>query len=397
MTKRAPGKKADLSAMPEVMTEGMKVAVTNTWREQYNPLRGLTLVRAVSLMEAAQRGDYADLQWTYEFIENTDPIPFTLVDRRASELLGFEWQVKVVDQSPLRRIVGLKPKEPAAPVEFDQSLAQEQAVALREAYDRVDNVYEAIEHMASATFRSYAHCQFHRNAGGDVVHFEPLNQWNFVRDGMFGDWKWNADARMVSFASLSADDLIDGSDFLIRTCRKHVDRIALIKFIRKNMGEKDWSGFVEIYGIPGVFIILPPNVSDAATENKYKEAAQRAAQSTSGSLPHGSDVKTLDSPRGINPFMEFIRFMDEQVVLAGTGGLLTVLSAPGSGTLAGSAHLEAFKAIARGEAMKISELFQRQFDKPLMAREFAGKPVLAYWELVANQRREPGSVLDDAM
>jgi len=40
------------------------IAGANRWRENYNPLRGLTLNRAIALMEAFPRGEYADLMWT---------------------------------------------------------------------------------------------------------------------------------------------------------------------------------------------------------------------------------------------------------------------------------------------------------------------------------------------
>ncbi len=38
---------------------------SNRWREFYNPLRGLNLPRLVSILEAGERGQYADLQWLY--------------------------------------------------------------------------------------------------------------------------------------------------------------------------------------------------------------------------------------------------------------------------------------------------------------------------------------------
>ena len=42
---------------------------SNLWREYYNPMRGLTLLRVKSLQEAGERGQYADLQWMYHFME----------------------------------------------------------------------------------------------------------------------------------------------------------------------------------------------------------------------------------------------------------------------------------------------------------------------------------------
>jgi hypothetical protein len=45
---------------------------SNRWRDAYNPLRGLSMPRLVSLLEAGERGQYADLQWFYHYMERSD-------------------------------------------------------------------------------------------------------------------------------------------------------------------------------------------------------------------------------------------------------------------------------------------------------------------------------------
>ncbi|MCS6248684.1 MAG: hypothetical protein H2173_14515, partial [Opitutus sp.] len=52
------------------ITRQLKVAAK--WRAQFNPLRSLTFQRAVSLLEEGERGAYAELQWTYRFIEKRE-------------------------------------------------------------------------------------------------------------------------------------------------------------------------------------------------------------------------------------------------------------------------------------------------------------------------------------
>ena len=34
----------------------------NAWRDAYNPLRGMNLARLMALLDAGERGQYADLQ-----------------------------------------------------------------------------------------------------------------------------------------------------------------------------------------------------------------------------------------------------------------------------------------------------------------------------------------------
>ena len=142
-------------------------------RGRYNPLPGLTLERAQALLDAYQRGEMVDLQWAYYFIEGADPDLLALVERRCAALLEMAWHIKRLDPDmPQSRIIS-----PVAP-KVDRQLAAEQADALRNGYEQIDNLYEAIEHLSSATFRGFAHLEKHRDDRGAVCRLEPLDQWN---------------------------------------------------------------------------------------------------------------------------------------------------------------------------------------------------------------------------
>lgn len=363
------------------LTLSRKVAQANRWREQYNPLRGLTIARAVALLECYFRGEMADLQWCYFFIEQTDPDLFALVERRTSAITSLDWNIKVTPENKRRS-------------NFDEKLAEDQAAFLREQYDAIDNLYEAIDHLAMATFRGFAHLELHRKPDGSITHLEPLDQWNVVRNGLRGEWKYNPDARSTTFSGVSEDNLIDPAQWLVRDTKRHVNRIALIKFIRQNLSQKDWDAFIEIYGLPATIIVGPPNVP-TDKESEYKSAAEGVSEGGSGYLPYGSTVHTADGPRGVNPFRDHLRYLQEQLILAGTGGLLTMLTQSGSGTLAGSAHKETFDKIAEAEARKISSgVFQRQLDLPSLSLEFPGKPILAYFDLAAEAQEDVGAIVD---
>lgn len=368
-----------------VVTTQARLAAAKSWRETYNPLRSLTLARAVSLMESAQSGEMADLQWTYRFIEGSDATTLALVERRSGALLQMDWNIE---------------KVPEERTGFDPALADQQAMALRAAYEKINNLYEAIEHLALASFRSYAHVQIQRDASGAPVHLEPLNQWNFVRDGMYGAWKWNPSAQLTSFGGLGEDALIEKlapGSWIVRTVERPIDRIALVKYIRASLCEKDWDAFIEIYGLPGAFVIGPPDVPETEVE-AYKTAGEDVAEGGSGYLPNGSDVKFADAPRGSQPFQARLEWLDRQLVLAGTGGLLTMLAIPqGIGAGATPAHEEAFRTIARGEARKISELLQRRIDRAVLdAAGFQGRTALAYFAIAARESVDPGTILEHA-
>jgi phage gp29-like protein len=378
-----------ISAQPAAgMDRSILVTRYNRWRERYNPLRGLSISKAVTLLESYQRGEMADPQWTYFFVEQSDADLFAILERREAALLELDWNVKLIS--------GRWGKDDPRQNSFDQKLAEDQGLALREAYENIDNLYEAASHLQLATFRGYSHCEKYRNPDGSIYHLELVDQWNMVRDLLRGRWKYNPAAIQTTFYNLPADLLVQPEDFLIRERDRHVNRLALIKFIRANLCDKDWDAFIEIYGIPSGVVIGPPNVP-SGREAEYAGAAERIAQGGNGYLPYLSDYKANDQPRGVSPFRPRLDYLSEKLVLAGTGGLLTMLAQSGSGTLAGGAHMEAFQSIARAEARKISEVFQFSIDREVLDREFPGKPRLTYFEIAANDELDPDKIASQAL
>ena len=66
------------------------------WRDSYNPLRGLNMCRLVSMLEAGERGQYADLQWFYYFMERSDAMIASVIQRRRAALLSVDWDIRLV-------------------------------------------------------------------------------------------------------------------------------------------------------------------------------------------------------------------------------------------------------------------------------------------------------------
>jgi phage gp29-like protein len=358
-----------------------KVTQANRWRDQWNPLRNLTMATAVTQMEAALRGEFADFQWTCSFVERRDPDLLAIIERRTGMIERMDWDIKTVE----RRF-----KQRGQP--FDSTLAQEQQACLHGQYDLFKNLGQAVAHLSLAVFRGYSHIQW--QAEGQILPtLNCLDQWNIIRDGLYGDWFWNPDGLQRSAKMMKPEDRLDPNAYLIRTVPRLINEIAIIKFLRQNLSSKDWDAFLEIYGIPGWIIIGPPNIP-TGKESEFETTAASVATGGSGYLPNGSTAECADQPRGISPFKDHLNYWSEKLVLAGTGGLLTMLSAPGSGTLAGGAHWEAFQIIATAEAKRISEVFQRSIDTTLLARNFPGRPALAYFDLCSQEEQDPGTILE---
>jgi len=359
-------------------TPGQIVTFANRWRENYNPFRAFAIRKAVELIEAGQRGDFALLQWTYRRLERAYPTLSGLISRCEAPLLNFKWDIKIKSQFPKGYT-------------DDDAAAQQQT--LRAAYDAIDNLTAAIRHLHMAEFREYAHLQKHRSGDGEVYHLETLDQWMICRDGIYGDWFWNPDSRFTSQPAITlgegnriGGDELPLEDFIIRAVPRPINEIAMVTFARWALVAKNWDAFIEIYGVPGGVIEMPQNVPPDK-EAQYEQSAKAVAEGGVGAIPSGSKYYPNDGPRGTDPFTPRIKTLDEDLVLAGTGGKMSMLNASAGlgGGNQSKTHDEVFQEIAQGRAAEISEAFRRQFDAEVLEREHPGEPALAYFELSPNE------------
>ena len=248
---------------------------SNEWREYSNPLRGVTIEGVAAKIEIGERGSFADLQWFYQAMERSDALIATVVQRRRAALLSCSWDVK----------------EEAFP--SDPGLAREQAAFLRDRYDAIDNLKEAVAFLASAVFRGYAHVEKHYGEGGEIFRLEPVEQWFWCREGMFGEWTYNREAR----SGVEKGEKVKRENFVIVEAPFAMDRILSVQFVRRNLALRDWSSFLDVYGIPSFFFIGPPNLSEEK-EQAYYNIACSLLKDQRGYLPNGTDVKYVDGGAG---------------------------------------------------------------------------------------------------
>lgn len=406
---------------------GQIVSAANRWRENYNPLRRLTMRRVVELFELGQRGDTAYLQWTYRFIERRNPTLSGLISRCEAPLAGFDWSIKKKAILPKGvskaefvgsmnrrgiKIRNLQNRVIEAPQELNEpklkELAEAQLRSLDAAYNAIDNLRDALLHLHLGFFRGYSHLQKHRNPDGDVYHLEPLMQWCICRDGLAGNWWWNPDSRSTSapLQFLGADFCIGGKnlpreDFIILECERPINEVGLVDTVRRGLCEKDWDAFIEIYGVPGGVVEMPPQVPPGR-ESEYQQAAKEVAEGAAGAIPSGSKYYPNDHPRGVDPFTPRMKHLDEALILAGTGGMLTMMTESHAGTggqMRGSSrvHDKTFGEIADGRARKIGELFQREFDAEVLKTHHSGEPQLVYFDFGAEEEEDISALCQNVL
>jgi phage gp29-like protein len=351
----------------------------NRARDYYNPLRGLEMARLVRLLEEGERGMHGDVQWLYRMVEKRDATVKALKTRRLSALSKLDWNIKIPEELPKG---------------FSKTQAEAQAELLHEAYSQIENLPAALEHLALASFRGFAHLEKHHQDGHaqlPVVRLEPVPQWHWVRDPM--TWAWKYDARAENSWATAVE--IDRANFIIRELDDPINEIAVLAFLRKNMSQKDWDSFVEDFGIPSIFAML----GEQTPPEKVKEwlaVMEKVTGNSRGALPPGSKVATIaHGGQGETPFKQHKDEQREEVVLAGTGGLLSMLTAStGLNSEQAKVHESAFEAIAIAEAMNLSALLQAQFDKPLLAQEFPSWGPVAYFELAAQDQEDMAALAE---
>ncbi|MBI5771909.1 MAG: DUF935 family protein [Verrucomicrobia bacterium] len=353
------------------MQEPLHIRNLNRARDWYNPLRGLNVQRVVALLEEGERGKYDALQKLNRMAEKRHPTLRALKHRRLAALKKLDWDVKV-------------PSELPAGITAAQAAAQQRT--LRTAYEAIGNLPEVFEWLALPTFRGFSHLEprhLDDDPAAPIVRLNPVPQWHWGRNpDNFDEWLYDAEAR----GSLTSAVPVDPAGFIIREVDDPLYEIALLCFLRRNLAKKNWTVFQEDYALASIFAMLGENTPlDKVKE--WLELVKGVTGNSRGALPPGAKIEALDLGNldGVQ-FENFIKAEDADLVLAGTSGLLTMLTAAGGlgNEAQGQNHQEAFDTLALAESMDISAVLQTQFDRRILAAEYPSQKPVAYFQLAAQ-------------
>lgn len=336
------------------------------WRDHYNPLRGLTMARIVSMEEAAGRGDWADLQWFWHHMVQTDVTVASAVAKRLSHSDSLDWEIRAIETA-------------------DPILAEEQAAILRYAYDRIENLKEAAAKIALGMFTGFTMLEKVRTGYGPLIaRLEHIPCWYWIYDAKGKRWYFNPESK----PGLNHGQPVDERDLVIFNLGEPLFKSIGRHFFSKQLALADWDIALENGANQSIFVIGPPGTTPEK-EQEYLNLAEQITSNLRGYLPNGADVKITDlAARSKMPYYERIDYADKQIVMAATGGLLTMLAQSGSGTLAGGAHSETLMSLARADAAKISEVFQKHIDREILRTFFPGYPIAVYFQFDIPQPAE---------
>ena len=300
--------------------------------ETINPLWNINECHAQLVYDFARTGNYAQIQYLYNEIEERDPTLLVCVTRRTSAVAELDWRVVRSDERINRKA--------------DKALIQEQIECIETAMAKIDNMPDALEHLALSSFRGFSVVAPVHDVSGDLKHLDLIDSWNLCFDRLGQSWYFNPTASSFAMpTSKIGQNAFKGLEYIPhdQICavrrKREIDWPAMQIYLRASIGERDWGRFLETYGLPPVIITMPEFTSKDEQE-AYVQAAESVFEGRSGVVPFGSNVSYGSESRGTNPFTEFIEHQQKLVVMMATGGTLATLAESGTGTLAGDAQIE---------------------------------------------------------
>lgn len=329
------------------------------WLDFTSPLDFLSVDVVRRAQNEATRGAYAQLQWLWEQLEPADSILATCVERRLGALKRIPWDIRKKD--------GLSDAE--------DLLAEAQLRTLQDFANAIENLDEGIEALAQASFRHYRHIQLLETEDGSL-RLNLTENWNWARDGYAGAWQWNPAATYGLTRGMPLP--VDPASIVTRICARPIDQPAMMLCLDRKNAKAQWLVYNGRYGTPPVFAIMPQGV-DESLRKEYIKFAMQCVSNAAGVLPAGADVKTVTPGNGgPDTFSRMIDLSTQELVLRATGGLMTMLTAPGAGTntATGSAHQDAFDDLAASEAEQIANLLQEKLFAPVLDQWHPGQPHL---------------------
>ena len=370
--------------------------VTRFRLQDINPLQGLREGDIPRMALDSLRGDLPDFAWLIYWLTRSNHAIIACVKKLQDALKVMDWDIRTTPKLD----------------EAQQAIADQQAKALRAAYDRIENLKDACQCLAMGEFYGYAHCE-KIYAGGlqapdpskgikgdprykagswDVVELRFVSPWFWSRAGFCGKWLYNPRAE----AGWGRGTPINLRDWVIREVDPPLGDVLARAHHKMEMADDDWAQHDDTFAVPPIFIELPPDVPESK-EAEYQEVAEQIVSDGRGAMPHGSKVHTVTVPDAGESFAGRMGKWESAIVLAVTRGKLTMLTdSTGIGQGASEEHGDAWDDVAAALALDVSETLQKQFDLPLLQRVTPGQPVFAWFEFAREAEKDAKAHLENA-
>lgn len=154
--------------------------VANIFSKMFNPLRSLTKPQIERMVDSAHHGDDVRMQLVFSEIEVQSPIYQVCIQKRTAGVLGREWDILPIDESPN---------------------AKKQADEIKKVFAKSDTrnedgLTDAIKHLVMASFKGRAAVKPFFDKNEDLL-FKKLNNWNVLLWN--NNFYWNPSSEEVGW------------------------------------------------------------------------------------------------------------------------------------------------------------------------------------------------------
>lgn len=353
---------------------------SDAWRSY--PADGLTPQRLVSVLRAADQGDWAEALALYEQMEEKDPHLHCVATTRRLAVSGLPWRIA-------------SPSEIDPDGRFDRVLADEAAAHARETLRGLDRFDDVLRHLSLAMGRNIAVAEL---------------VWEYDRSG-----PQLADVVPVDFARLTAgpldeiriltdDEPRDGvpltpGKFIVHTAgtasghpmRGGLLRVSGLAFLGKQFALKDWLIFAEVFGMPVRIARYEPT---ATPEEKREllDMLRRLGADAAGIFSKAIEleVKQTRVPGDVNPYESLCHFFNRELSKAWLGQTLTTDTARAIANLSATeVHDRVRRDIRDDDLRREASVIRRDLLRVLTRLQFGDAAEPPYFQRLPEHRQDP--------
>jgi phage gp29-like protein len=310
----------------------------------YHPIRSLTPARMKSIFLEAEVGNIATQCYLFDDMEETDPHLYAEIKKRKSAVLSNDWDVCAPDNPSETE---LKNRE-----------------TLEDILENIEGFEHSMMDLLSGIGYGFAAVEIEwQNKIPVKLHFVP-QPWFMInkerelrlRNNTYDGLKMNKFGWIVHTSKAKSGML----------ARSGLYRIIAHPWLAKQFALRDFSEFLEIYGIPAKIGKYDANSTRDDQDRLYNALAE-LNRHAAGIMPDNMNIEFMEAAKGTSdPFKTLIDYSDTVISLAVLGQTLSsTASSTGLGSGVANLQGEVRYELMRSDAKLLAKTISKQLIEPI--------------------------------
>lgn len=333
-------------------------------RNRFNPIKDFTPLKLTRQLDGYHAGDLKDVARTWEAMEDRDLYLRNVISKRKKSVARLPWEILTED---------------------DSDEAKRQAEVLEEFYndltatsvlkqDERGGLSLLVRQMMDAVGKGFAvhEVVWRPDPSGLKAEFRFCPLWWF--ENRTGKLRF-----LPSEAALEGEEMLPG-EWLV-TCGEALMESSSVAYVFKHMPLKDWLGYSEKFGMPGV--LGKTNAAAGSDQwNAMEEAVRAFGQDWAAVASMQDTIELVEVKGGQNlPFPPLVDYCDRALAALWRGADLSTIS-QGKEGVGASLQSDETNLLLEDDAKLISETLNERVDRFVLEYTFGpGVEPLAYIKL----------------